>query len=63
MDKRPDIIEVQHVLREITGSHVVPRVFVAGEFIGGGTDTTNKIASGELAELLKSKGILETAAA
>lgn len=34
------------------------RVFIAGEFIGGGDDTARKAGNGELQKLLSSKGLL-----
>jgi glutaredoxin 3 len=35
LDKRGDGDEIQDALLEITGGRTVPRVFIAGEFIGG----------------------------
>ena len=40
------------------GGRSVPRVFVDGTFLGGGDDTAAKAKSGELKQLLTSKGIL-----
>lgn len=37
---------------EMTGGRTVPRVFVDGKFIGGGTDVKAKYESGELKKLL-----------
>jgi hypothetical protein len=53
----PTIIEIQDALYEVTGARSVPRVFVGGEFIGGGDDTAAKAASGELAAKLKAIGL------
>ena len=36
----------------------MPRVFVDGEFIGGGDDTARLAANGELKKLFQSKGIV-----
>ena len=36
----------------------MPRVFVDGQFLGGGDDTAAKAQSGELKQLLTSKGII-----
>jgi len=42
---------IQDYMLQITGGRSVPRVFINGEFIGGGDDTVAKAASGELLEL------------
>jgi glutaredoxin-related protein len=46
----------QDALLEITGGRSVPRVFVAGNFIGGGDDTAAKAANGQLKLLLTDAG-------
>uniref|UniRef100_A0A1A9ZRK1 Glutaredoxin domain-containing protein n=1 Tax=Glossina pallidipes TaxID=7398 RepID=A0A1A9ZRK1_GLOPL len=38
LDQRDDGDEIQSILGEITGSRMVPRCFINGNFIGGGTD-------------------------
>lgn len=43
--------QVQDALAAITGARTVPRVFVGGVCIGGGTDTEQLAASGELQDL------------
>lgn len=35
----------------------MPRVFIGGQFIGGGDDTAAKARSGELAKLLAAQGL------
>eukprot|EP00775_Hariotina_reticulata_P007690 gene7690-7890_t len=40
-----DASAIQAVMQELTGAHTVPRVFVAGHFVGGGDDTAAKAAS------------------
>lgn len=45
MDNGPAI---QDALKIVTGARSVPRVFVGGEFIGGGDDTVEKQKTGEL---------------
>lgn len=52
LENRPDCNEVQDVLGEMTGARSVPRVFIDGNFIGGGTDVQKLYESGELAKLL-----------
>ncbi|KAK9814987.1 hypothetical protein WJX73_003904 [Symbiochloris irregularis] len=58
LDQRSDTDSLQDYLLEITGGRSVPRVFVDGQFIGGGDDTVQLAASGQLKQLLASKGIL-----
>ena len=56
-----DLVEngpaIQDALEIVTGGRTVPRVFVNGEFIGGGDDTVAKQASGELKKLIAASGI------
>jgi glutaredoxin 3 len=42
---------VTDIMLAMTGGRSVPRVFINGEFIGGGDDTVSKAASGELVKL------------
>ena len=42
----------------ITGGRSVPRVFVAGKFIGGGDDTEALARSGKLKEMLEQNDII-----
>ncbi|XP_031637774.1 glutaredoxin-C4 isoform X2 [Contarinia nasturtii] len=53
LDKRDDGGDVQAALGEITGATTVPRVFVNGNFIGGGTDVKKLNQTGELKKLLE----------
>ncbi|XP_059472435.1 uncharacterized protein LOC132194868 isoform X2 [Neocloeon triangulifer] len=53
LDKRDDGDKIQDVLNEMTGARSVPRVFVKGKCIGGGTDTKALFQSGELQTMLK----------
>ncbi|XP_071553371.1 uncharacterized protein [Temnothorax nylanderi] len=48
LDDREDAQEIQDVLGEITGARTVPRVFLNGECLGGGTDVKKLYESGEL---------------
>ncbi|XP_012252844.2 glutaredoxin-C4-like isoform X2 [Athalia rosae] len=52
LDNRDDADEIQAILGEITGAKTVPRVFVKGEFIGGGSDVKQLFESGELVKKL-----------
>ncbi|XP_063985763.1 uncharacterized protein LOC135166939 isoform X2 [Diachasmimorpha longicaudata] len=52
LDERDDADEVQDILGELTGARSVPRVFIKGEFIGGGTDVQKMYQSGELVKKL-----------
>lgn len=47
-----DMDQTQDILKEMTGARSVPRVFVKGKCIGGGTETKNMAKSGELKKLL-----------
>lgn len=48
LDDREDAQEIQDVLGELTGARTVPRVFLNGECLGGGTDVKKLHESGEL---------------
>ncbi|XP_019880879.1 uncharacterized protein LOC109608772 isoform X1 [Aethina tumida] len=51
LDERDDCDEIQDILGNITGARSVPRVFVKGQFLGGGSDVKALLESGELAKL------------
>lgn len=59
LDQAPaaECAAVQDALLDVTGGRSVPRVFVGGQFIGGGDDTAAKASSGELLRLLKAAGV------
>lgn len=48
LDKRDDGDEIQSILGEMTGARTVPRVFVKGVCLGGGTDVKKLYETGEL---------------
>lgn len=48
LDQRDDGDEIQNVLGAMTGARSVPRVFVKGECLGGGTDVKKLYEDGEL---------------
>ncbi|KAF4516928.1 hypothetical protein B566_EDAN008017 [Ephemera danica] len=52
LNKRDDGDVIQAILGEITGGKTVPRVFIKGQCIGGGSETKSLAASGKLKELL-----------
>ncbi|KAK7602870.1 hypothetical protein V9T40_006844 [Parthenolecanium corni] len=53
LDKRDDGDAIQDVLGQLTGGRSVPRVFVHGTVIGGGTDVKKLQESGELSTLVQ----------
>ncbi|KAG5676844.1 hypothetical protein PVAND_006651 [Polypedilum vanderplanki] len=52
LEDRDDCSEIQDVLNDLTGARTVPRVFIDGKFVGGGTDIKKLYESGELANML-----------
>jgi len=48
IENHKDCQEIQDYMRELTGGRSVPRVFIGGEFIGGGDETSALHKSGEL---------------
>lgn len=57
LDRRDDCAELQDNLNRMTGARTVPRVFVDGDCIGGGSDTVSMFKRGSLQKLLKTKNI------
>ncbi|XP_044735763.1 glutaredoxin-C4-like [Chrysoperla carnea] len=52
LDERKDIEEIKNLLGEITGATTVPRVFINGIFVGGGSDVKTMYENGELQKRL-----------
>lgn len=52
LNQREDGDEIQDILGEMTGGRTVPKVFVNGNFIGGGTDVKKMYENGELQKVL-----------
>ncbi|CAG9773924.1 unnamed protein product [Ceutorhynchus assimilis] len=52
LDLRDDGEEIQGILGEITGAKTVPRVFVKGNCLGGGSDVKTLYEKGELKTLV-----------
>ncbi|XP_030746962.1 glutaredoxin-C4-like [Sitophilus oryzae] len=53
LDLRDDGEEIQGILGKITGARTVPRVFVKGNCVGGGSDVKALYDKGELQPLVK----------
>jgi glutaredoxin 3 len=51
--------EYQKVLGKMTNARTVPRVFIAGQCIGGGDDTERLDKKGDLEKQLKQVGAIE----
>lgn len=52
IENRKDCDEIQGVLGQLTGARTVPRVFINGKFIGGGSDVKRMANDGSLQRLL-----------
>ncbi|OAD60694.1 Glutaredoxin-C4 [Eufriesea mexicana] len=51
LNERDDGVEIQTILGEMTGARTVPRVFVNGVCLGGGTDIKKLYDNGELQKM------------
>ncbi|XP_002730955.2 uncharacterized protein LOC100375351 [Saccoglossus kowalevskii] len=58
LDQRDDGAQLQNILSHMTGARTVPRVFVRGKCIGGGTETKSLQKSGKLEPMLRECGAL-----
>jgi len=58
LDGRSDCGTIQDVLLAITGGRTVPRVFIGGKFVGGGTEMKDLQQSNQLVPMLKAAGAL-----
>ncbi|XP_076292792.1 uncharacterized protein LOC143215008 isoform X2 [Lasioglossum baleicum] len=52
LDERDDGDDIQDILGEMTSARTVPRVFVKGVCLGGGTDVKKLYDNGELVKKL-----------
>ncbi len=59
LDEINDGDEYQKVLGKMTNARTVPRVFIAGQCIGGGDDTERLDKKGDLEKQLKKVGAIE----
>ncbi|TNM88557.1 glutaredoxin-1 [Takifugu flavidus] len=55
----PDMDKIQDYFMELTGARTVPRVFIGGKCVGGGSDVADLHESGELKNMLRSIGALQ----
>ncbi|KRT78371.1 hypothetical protein AMK59_7534 [Oryctes borbonicus] len=53
LDNRDDANDIQEILEEITGARTVPRVFVNGTCLGGGSDVKALYENGKLQDYFK----------
>ncbi|XP_077979184.1 uncharacterized protein LOC144434587 [Glandiceps talaboti] len=58
LNQRNDGKALQSILTQMTGASTVPRVFVKGKCIGGGTETKSLYKSGKLEPMLKECGAM-----
>lgn len=59
LDELDDGNEYQKVLGNLTNARTVPRVFIAGECIGGGDETEKLDRKGDLKKRLEEAGAIE----
>merc|ERR1712071_92336 len=52
LNRESDGDSIQDALGQMTGARTVPRVFIKGQCIGGGTETKNLYKSGKLEQML-----------
>nr|XP_002125050.1 glutaredoxin-like [Ciona intestinalis] len=52
LDNRSDGSAIQDVLKEMTGARSVPRVFINGKCIGGGSETKALQVQGKLVQMV-----------
>jgi len=58
IEDRNDCEDIQQALLTLTGKRSVPRVFINGDFIGGGDDTAAALANGSLEKKCREAGAL-----
>ncbi|PFH33372.1 putative glutaredoxin [Besnoitia besnoiti] len=58
IENNPYMDAIQDYLGKKTGARSVPRVFIGGQFLGGGDDTVRAKANGFLIEKLQAAGAL-----
>lgn len=58
LENRSDCSAIQDALLAITGGRTVPRVFIGGKFVGGGTELQQLQESNQLVPMLKAAGAL-----
>jgi len=58
IDRERDCSKIQDYMQQITGGRTVPRVFIKGECIGGGNETSSAHKSGVLERKLRAAGAI-----
>ncbi len=58
LENRSDMDAIQDYLNTLTGGRSVPRVFIGGKFVGGGTDIEKLSKENKLKPMLQSVGAL-----
>lgn len=58
IEGRSDCEEIQKYMQQLTGSRSVPRVFIAGQCIGGGDETMALHRSKKLGPMLEKTGAM-----
>ncbi|KAJ8028952.1 Glutaredoxin [Holothuria leucospilota] len=58
LDERDDGDAMQTYLAQLTGGRTVPRVFIGGKFVGGGSEVQALQQQGKLVPMLKEVGAL-----
>lgn len=53
INKQPNPNQIQNVLQQITGARSVPRVFIGGNCIGGGSETKALQSQGKLLPMIQ----------
>jgi len=56
IDSRSDCAKLQDVFKQITGASTVPRVFIGGKCVGGGSDVSALKKQNKLVALLQGAG-------
>ena len=59
IDNNPEMDKIQDYMRKRTGARSVPRIFIKGECIGGGSEAAAADSSGDLERRLKAAGAIE----
>ena len=54
IENHKDCAEIQNYMSQLTGGRTVPRVFISGECIGGGSEASAMHQSGELEKRIQS---------
>ncbi|XP_065066657.1 uncharacterized protein LOC135692459 [Rhopilema esculentum] len=58
LEDRSDCSDIQDYLKSKTGSRTVPQVFIAGKYIGGGSECKQLQSQGKLKKMLQDAGAL-----